>query len=154
MTDEQKKRFTARISQANKTELVVILYEMTDCYLEEGITAMAAGETQEVETAFARTRGCINELLCSLHPEYEVANHLKRLYMYCLRRMVYAETHMDEEATKEVRSIFSRLGSAYKEAVKDDDSPAQMQNTQTVYAGLTYGRSGVAESTCFFKESK
>ena len=35
MTTEMKKQFTFRISQANATEMVVILYEMTLQYLED-----------------------------------------------------------------------------------------------------------------------
>lgn len=34
MKKEDRQRFTLRISQANSTELVVILYEMLLCYLE------------------------------------------------------------------------------------------------------------------------
>lgn len=154
MTSEMKQHFTARISQANKTGLVVILYEMTDCYLEEGIRGMEQGDVDALELSFSRARGCINELLYSLHLEYEVANNLRQLYMYCLRRMVYARVHMDLQAAQEVKNIFFRLGRAYQEAVKGDSSPAEMKNTQAVYSGLTYGRSGVVESTCFFKESK
>lgn len=154
MTSEMKQQFTARISQANKSGLVVILYEMTDCYLSEGICALEQGNGQDVETAFTKARGCINELLYSLHLEYEVAQNLRQLYMYCLRRMVYAARNMDAKVATEVQGIFARLGQAYKEATKNDDSPAQMQNTQAVYTGLTYGKRGVAETTCFFKESK
>ena len=32
MTNELKQAYTLRISQANKTELVIIVYEMFTCY--------------------------------------------------------------------------------------------------------------------------
>lgn len=35
MTSEEKRQFTARISQANKSELVVILFEMFDYCIEQ-----------------------------------------------------------------------------------------------------------------------
>ena len=35
MTKECKQQFTLRITQANPTQLVVILYEMVLCYLGE-----------------------------------------------------------------------------------------------------------------------
>ena len=39
MTKELKQQFTLKISQANKTGLVVILYEMLLIYLEEATQA-------------------------------------------------------------------------------------------------------------------
>ena len=35
MTDEKKQQYTLKISQASRTQLVVILYEMTLDYLKE-----------------------------------------------------------------------------------------------------------------------
>lgn len=35
MTIEEKRQFTARISQANKSELVVIIFEMFDYCIEQ-----------------------------------------------------------------------------------------------------------------------
>ena len=37
MTKELKQQFTLKITQANKTQLIVILYEMLLIYLEEGM---------------------------------------------------------------------------------------------------------------------
>lgn len=39
MTREQKQGFTLRITQANPTQMIVILYEMTLCYVRDAKTA-------------------------------------------------------------------------------------------------------------------
>ena len=44
MTSELKQQFTLKISQANKTRLVVILYEMMLVYIEEARQANEAGD--------------------------------------------------------------------------------------------------------------
>ena len=44
MTDEKKKEFTRRISEANPTEMVVILYDIALTYVEEGQEAFDAGD--------------------------------------------------------------------------------------------------------------
>ena len=85
MTKEQKSQFTLRITEANATELVVILYDMALVYLEEG---MQAGDGDELIDAIRKTRGCINELLSSLHVEYEVAQQMQKLYLFCIRLLV------------------------------------------------------------------
>ena len=67
MTKECKQQFTLRITQANSTQLIVILYEMTLQYLADGEQAVDdAGLVEAVH----RARGCIKELLNSLHREY------------------------------------------------------------------------------------
>ena len=73
MTKECKQQFTLRITQANATQLVVILYEMTLQYLAD---AEQAAEDAQFLEAVRRTRGCINELLNSLHREYSPATEL------------------------------------------------------------------------------
>ena len=40
MTDEKKQQFLLRISQANKTEMIVILYEMFLIYLKDAEEAL------------------------------------------------------------------------------------------------------------------
>ena len=80
MTKECKQQFTLRITQANSTQLIVILYEMTLQYLADGEQAVDdAGLVEAVH----RARGCIKELLNSLHREYSPAGELSRLYLFC-----------------------------------------------------------------------
>ena len=46
MTKEMKQNYTLRISQANKSELVVIVYEMLLTYIEDAKAAHANGDTE------------------------------------------------------------------------------------------------------------
>ncbi len=62
MTSEKKQEFTLRISQANKTELVVILYDMFQAYLEDAEHA----EGEEFHNAISHARAVLNELIESL----------------------------------------------------------------------------------------
>ena len=58
MTKECKQQFTLRITQANATQLVVILYEMTLQYLTDG---EQAADDAELLEAVRRARGCIGD---------------------------------------------------------------------------------------------
>ena len=71
MTKECKQQFTLRITQANSTQLIVILYEMTLQYLADG---EQAADDAGLAEAVHRARGCIKELLNSLHREYSPAD--------------------------------------------------------------------------------
>lgn len=150
MTKEQKSQFTLRITEANSTELVVILYDMALIYLEEG---MQAESEEEISGAIRRTRGCINELLSSLHVEYEVAQQMQRLYLFCIRRLATAIRKKDKAPLKEVQQILQKLRDAYAEIASQNTSGPVMKNTQTVYSGLTYGKTASLQESLTDGES-
>ncbi len=145
MTKECKQQFTLRITQANKTELIVILYEMILTYLEEGKEALQENKILEFREALRKARGCFGELLASLNLEYELAARLLSLYLYCNRELTKADIRKEEEPLSHIKTVIEKLLSAYRELAEQDDSKPVMQNSQTVYAGLTYGKNQLAE---------
>lgn len=145
MTNECKQQFTLRITQANPTELVVILYEMMLSYLDDAEIALKEGNEEELVRNIHRSRGCLNELEHSLNMEYEIAGNLMQLYFYCARRLVHAQAH-EEEAFDEIRSVIRALHDAFEQIAPQNPKGAVMGNSQTVYAGLTYGRNTLTEN--------
>ena len=123
MTTDLKQEYTLRISQANKTQLITILYEMVLLYIDEAKDALTRDERMEYKGAIRKIRGCMNELTASLNFDYELAHNLLQLYLYVNRELVKASTHYDAE-----------------------NLDAMNINTQTVYAGLTYGRNHLTEN--------
>ena len=95
---------------------------------------------------FARARGCINELLNSLHREYSPATELSRLYLYCIRRLAACEAKADRTALQDIRKVIAPLCDAYRQIQDQNSSGPVMNNSQTVYAGLTYGRNQLTEN--------
>ena len=57
MTKEMKQNYTLRISQANKSELVVIVYEMLLTYIEDAKAAHANGDTEGFAVSIRRAEG-------------------------------------------------------------------------------------------------
>ena len=146
MTREEKQQFTLRITQANATELVVILYEMLLNYLKEAQEMLERDEQQLFHEAVRKTRGCLNELLQSLHPEYEPAPTLQQLYLFCIRRLAAGEAKRDKLVLSEIERVIRPLRDAYKQIAPQNQSGPVMKNSQAVYAGLTYGRSNLTEN--------
>ena len=146
MTKELKQEFTLRITQANKTQLITILYEMILLYLEEAKEALHAENKAAYKNAIRKIRDCMNELITSLHLEYELAQQLLRLYLFINSELVKASLHYEQENLNHVESIIKQLHGAYKQIEQQDKSGPVMGNTQTVYAGLTYGRNTLTEN--------
>lgn len=146
MTDEKKQEFTRRISQANTTDMVVIIYDITLYYIEEAKTAIESGNAGDLSSAIINIRKCLNELIGSLHYEYEPAGEMLQLYIFCSRQLVRAERERNTDILLTTKNIISRLREAYNQIADTNKSGAVMQNSQSVYAGLTYGRGALNES--------
>lgn len=151
MKKEDKQDFTLRITQANPTQLVVILYEMLLCYLEDAGQALAEGaevpqEPDGFREAVRKARGCLNELIGSLHMQYEPAPALMQLYLFCIRRLALGEQRRDSGILDEIRRVIEPLCGAYRQLARTNPAGPVMRNSQTVYAGLTYGRNTLTEN--------
>lgn len=146
MTKELKQEYTRKITQANKTELVVILYEMLLIYLDETESAHKNEDRDGFRDGIRKARGCLKELMASLHFEYELAMNLLQLYLYANRELAKADIRNSVEELQHVRATMEKLHDAYEKLSKQDTSGPVMANTQTVYAGLTYGKNSLTES--------
>ena len=146
MTRENIQQFTFRISRANSTELVVILYEMLICYLEDAREAYAGENRDEWAEALRKARGCINELMQSVDSRYEPGNSLLQLYIYSLKQLAHAQREGNKEPVIQVRQMMQSLHDAYAQIAPLNTKGPVMNNSQTVYAGLTYGRNDLTEN--------
>ncbi|EOS34619.1 flagellar protein FliS [Lachnospiraceae bacterium A4] len=146
MTREMKQIFTRRITQANRTQLVVILYDMVLEYLKEAIAAQEIDCIQEYKKAMQCARNCISELRNSLDFNYEISKNLFAIYAFADRELASEMHSIKKDALSQIAGMFQKLRDAYYTISKEDHSQPLMQNAQNVYAGYTYGRTDVNES--------
>lgn len=146
MTTEKKQMFTRRITQANKTQLVVIVYEMLLVYLEDAQKAGEAKDNGELVRNLQLARDCISEMRSSLNFEYALSQNLFALYCYADKELARDIFSLKTDNLKTVRMIFTKLHDAFESISRQDASAPLMDNIQTVYAGLTYGRNDLNES--------
>lgn len=146
MTNELKQEFTLKISQANKTQMIAILYELLLHYVGEANEAFEKEDRRQCRLAIKRARNCVNELMASLNFEYELAVNFLQLYLYVNRELTAADIHYCAEPLDHVVTVIKALHEAYEGLAKQDESGPVMQNVQTVYAGLTYGKKNLTEN--------
>lgn len=160
MTDKKKQEFTLRITQANKSETVVILYDMFQTCLEDAnLAAVKNAERSSVSSnpreamdgaefhrAIRQARAVLNELIESLFMEYDIAQNLYQIYRYVERLLIRADVRLEVSPLKEAGRLMGKLGHAYELVSKEDTSPAIMENAESVYAGMTYGKTELHES--------
>ena len=144
MTDALKKEFTLKITQANATELIVILYDMILIYIKEAGEFWDCNSKEEYVRSLQKIRNCIGELMDSLDLQYEMARNMYSLYVFFIKELVKAEKKENGIFYVEgFRPMIESLRNAYNEVALENKTGPLMQNTQTVYAGLTYGKKDV-----------
>lgn len=146
MTDEQKQQFTRRITNANKTEMIVILYEMVLTYTEDAKKALDAQKMDAFHQEINRAKMCLKELQNSVNPENELAMNYFEIYLFLRRELSRAAVAGNKAALDNVCSIVTELHETYKKLSEADTSRPIMENAQAVYAGLTYGKNSLNES--------
>lgn len=146
MTNDVKQAYTLRISQANKSQLVVIIYELFMDYANEARRSLAENDKAAIKESLRKARGCVNELMESLHLEHELAQNLMQLYLYVYRELLKCEMDKDTSHIINALNVIEPLKDAYAVISKEDVSEPVMSNAQMIIAGLTYGRNDVNES--------
>lgn len=143
---ERLNAYAARVAQANRSELVVIIYEAFLDSVSEGTKFLSEGNIAECRREIERARGFLTELMGSLDFTYEISHYLRRLYVYSYHELCQGVAYRDSDRFEHAVRIINKLLPAFKEVAAQDDSDAVMQNAQPIYAGLTYGRNHLNES--------
>ena len=146
MKDELKKEFARRIAQANPVSMITILYDMTLVYLNDAEEALKIQQEKRFVQEIHYAQDCLMELIGSLNMKYEPAPALYSLYLYMHKELAKAVISSSAETLTQPVSILKRLRDAYLELEKTGSFEPVMDNTQQIYAGLTYGRHSLVES--------
>ena len=132
MTREQKQEFTLRISQANPTQMVVILYDMLLMYVEECKNSLGEKDYERFRRGTELVRGCLRELLHSLNMKYDPAPTLASIYHFCMRRLSAALACQSLEPLEEIERVIVPLREAYDRIAPEDSAGPVMGNSQTI----------------------
>ena len=145
MTSDEKRQFTARISQANRSELVVIVFEMFDYCIEQAEDGLRVGNLNKAEKYLKNAKGCVSELRGSLDMKYELSHNLYIIYSYVNKQLTASIVKREPVNIDSVKKNMGKLRQSFEEVAKKDTSKSVIQNSQQVYAGLTYGKGTLNE---------
>ena len=140
MKAESVKIFTRRITSANKSEIIVIIYDIIEENLALAKKALAEGDRKTYRNEIKQAIAFVKELLVSLDMNYEVSKNLASLYIYVSRCLNFALVSGKKKEIEAAEKVLRKLGDSFREVAKTDESKPVMENTQRVYAGITYGR--------------
>jgi flagellar protein FliS len=146
MKKEAIQAFTARIAQANKSELTVILYEMIQTELRDAKDAYDQSDLDTFAKSLKRAQKYVNELISTLDFKYAISYDLLSLYLYINKRIITAIIKQNPISLDSAESVLNKLYTGFSGISSQDTSGPVMRNTQQVYAGLTYGKGTLNET--------
>ena len=73
MDSEKRKAYTTRISQANRSGLVVVMYDIFFTYLDDARAAYDAADWDAYKEALRRAQRAIDELISALNFSYDLS---------------------------------------------------------------------------------
>ena len=145
MDSGKLKAYTARVTQANRSELVVITYDVIIDSIEEAKKHFEAKDYLMYEKELKRVQKLLNELMGSLDHRFPISRDLLQLYSFTNRRVIDALFKREPELLDTVVSVIEKLRVGFEGVAKEDKSAPVMGNTQKLYAGLTYGKHALNE---------
>lgn len=146
MTDQDINSFTMQISQASKTELVVVMYDIITKYIDDAVNLNEAGNFEGYRINLKKSRDFINSLISGLDMQYPISQELLRLYLFFNKTIVRAEINKKTEEVLRVRDMIINLREAFSKISSEDKSGPVLDNAQQVYSGLTYSKASLNEN--------
>lgn len=146
MEKNKLQEYATRVTQANRSELVVIIFEATLDSIEEGKKCLEKEDIGQARIEIERAKGFIEELMRSLDMKYEISFYLRQLYIYAYQEICQGLARRDADLFKHSTDILEALLESFKKVANQDDSQPLMGNSQQIYAGLTYGRNSLNET--------
>jgi len=145
MTKQEIQTFTARISQSNRSELVVISYDIITTYIKHAREALSANPGEFVRN-IKLAKEVLEELKNALDFNYpEIAGSLMSLYLFLEKQLNACIFKKQDINLDTVLSIIDKLRVGFEKVAAEDVSGAVMSNTETIYAGITYGKGTLEE---------
>ena len=163
MDKEKQKDFARRVSQANRTQLVAITYDIIlenircakaclndgdvqSFQAEQNTTGKNSEKKEEFRAELKSAQRFLGELMRSLDFKYPLSLNLLKLYEYVKVILVSSEISGENRGLDSAENVLSKLGSAFHEISLKDNSGAVMENAQQIVAGLTYGKGTLNEA--------
>lgn len=146
MKKEAVQSFTARVTQATKSELVVILYDMILTQIKDARDAHSSEDLALFDKELKQAQKFVNELIVSLDFKYALSYDLLSLYLYVNKQIITAIIKKNPDSLSNAEIVLNKLLVGFEGVSKEDKSAPLMRNTQQVYAGLTYGKGKLNET--------
>ena len=146
MDKEKIERYSFKVTQANRTQLVVIVYDIIMDDLRTAKEAYADHRIDDFVRTIKHGQKFLIELMRTLDCQYQISLDIMSLYLYINKKIIQAMIQRKPDALEGLEDILLKLRSSFDIISRTDYSGPVMQNTEQVYAGLTYHKGNLNEA--------
>ncbi|MCI8408556.1 MAG: flagellar protein FliS [Lachnospiraceae bacterium] len=154
MKKEKIQSYSARVTQANRTELLVIMYEIIQEELTAALDCFEESDMEGFDIALKNGQKFLGELMGTLNYEYVISYQLMSLYKFVNKTIIEGRIRQQIDHLVECIGIIENIKKGFEEIVKEDTSGPLMENVQKLYAGLTYGKASLNEISVNVNDGK
>lgn len=146
MDNIQKQEFTRRISNSNRGQMIVVIYDIFFAYAKEAEQCYEKGEHEAFLEALRKSMEAVIQLRDGLNFKYEISRELYPLYQFAVKQLSTCFYKNNTEGLVAAQKVLKNLYLGFVEAAKQDTSEPLMKHTQQIVAGMTYQKGNLTET--------
>ena len=147
MTEELMNVYKMRISQAGIAETTTIMLEMEIQWMEEAVAAYGESNLEEFVRCTDKAQSVQVELMNVMNMENPVAVDVYSVFAYINKQLIHSKIKRQPLEFERLAALLEQYHTSFVNLVKTDQVGPVMQQSEKVYAGLTYGAGGLVESS-------
>lgn len=147
MTNEQENTFKRRIAQAGIAEYTVLMLELEMEWMKEALEAYNKQDMESFYSSTEKAQSVQLELMNIMNVDNMIARDVYAVFVYINKILIHAKIKKNPLDMERCRDLLLRYHKSFQELIKTDQSGPLMESGEKIYAGLTYGTSGLVENS-------
>lgn len=147
MTSEEINIYKMRITQAGIGELTVIMLEMEMQWIREALEAYAMDDIDTFISDVEKAQATQVELMNGLNLDNEVSKDVYSVYVFFNKQLINSKLKKAPQDLDRILVMLDKYHGSFKEIANTDGGTPVMDQSEKVYAGLTYGSGGLVENS-------
>lgn len=147
MTSEEMNVYKMRITQAGVGELTVIMLEMEMQWIREAIEAYDNGDMDTYISNVEKAQATQVELMNGLNLDNEVSKDVYSVYVFFNKQLINSKIKRAPQELDRIVEMLEKYHESFLAIAGTDTEGPVMDQSEKVYAGLTYGSGGLVENS-------
>ena len=147
MTSEEMNVYKMRITQAGIGELTVIMLEMEMQWIREALEAYNSGDMENYISDIEKAQATQVELMNGLNLDNEVSKDVYAVYVFFNKQLINSKIKRVPQELENILDMLAKYHESFSAIAATDNGGPVMDQSEKVYAGLTYGSGGLVENS-------
>lgn len=147
MTNDQMSVYKMRITQAGIAELTLIMLEMEMQWMTEALEAYDRQDEEEFLAGVDKAQAVQVELMNVMNMDNPIAVDVYSVFAYVNKQLINAKLKRKPFEMERLKQLLSRHYKSFQAIAATDTEGPVMEQSEKIYAGLTYGSKGLMESS-------